>query len=140
MKKISISFSDGLVVQASLLTEQEPDLVENLLSKLIAPQKFVCNHLVSAGKIFDAYMRPSEEPIAKPTGKNTVTACELHSGDILWDGEKLSIVYGDVVQPGMIGCVIGRAEVTPVFDKACLNVWYDIYREHKVSIITVAEE
>lgn len=46
MKKISISFPANLTVRASLLTEQEPVLVENLLSKLATPQKFVCNHSV----------------------------------------------------------------------------------------------
>ena len=140
MKKISISFPANLTVRASLLTEQEPVLVENVLSKLATPQKFVCNHSVSAGKIFDAYMRPAEEPAEKPKGNRLISASELHSGDILWDGEKLSVVYGDVVQPGVLGCVIGHAEVNPVFDKACLNIWYDIYREHSVSVITVAEE
>ena len=140
MKKISISFPANLTVRASLLTEQEPVLVENLLSKLATPQKFVCNHSVSAGKIFDAYMRPPEEPAEKPKGNRLTSASELHSRDILWDGEKLSVVYGDVVQPGVLGCVIGHAEVNPAFDKACLNIWYDIYREHSVSVITVAEE
>lgn len=54
--------------------------------------------------------------------------------------KEIMLLYGDVVQPGVLGCVIGHAEVNPVFDKACLNIWYDIYREHSVSVITVAEE
>lgn len=140
MKNILITFPAGQVVKASLLVEQEPQLTNDLLGKLATPIELVCNHAVSAGKIFDAYMRPAKEPVPAVQGNCPVAYADLSAGDLLWDGEKLSVVYGDVMQPGTAGCVIGKTEVTADFEKACMGIWYDIYREHNISVITIAEE
>ena len=141
MKKVTLTFPTGLRVQASIMVEREPALAADFLGKLAnGPQTLVCNHAVCAGKIFDAYMRYDSNPTQAIAGQCPVTYAQLTSGDLLWDGEKLSVVYGEVMQPGTAGCVIGKADNGPVFDKACLNVWYDIYREHTVSMITIAEE
>ena len=140
MKNIVITFQGGQTVKATILVDQEPELAANFLDKLKEPVELICNHAVSAGKIFDAYARPSREPIAVLKGNHLVDYANLVAGDILWDGEKLSVVYGDVMQPGTAGCVIGKAAVDLLFEKACMSVWNDIYREHRVSVITISEE
>lgn len=138
MKKIEIVFPDKSKISAAVLTEQEPDLAADLREKLSGPVELICDHAVSAGQIFDAYIRPAAEPAACPLGKNPVSFSELVPGDVLWDGEKLSVVYGDVPQPGEAGCVVAKIDADPAFQKACMNIWYDIYREHTGSVITVS--
>lgn len=140
MKNIVIIFPTGERVRATLLPDQEKELVSDFAEKISSPLELVCNHSVSAGKIFDAYMRPTQEPVSLPKGANPVVYAELEKGDLLWDGEKLRVVYGEVMQPGAAGCVIGKAEVTDKFEKACMSVWYDIYREHEISVISVVGE
>lgn len=141
MKNVSITFSAGLRVRINIIEGQEPELVADLLKKLSnGPRTMICNHAVCAGRIFDAYMRYDREPAQGITGRCPMPYAQLTSGDILWDGERLRVVYGEVTQPGTAGYVIGKAEAGPVFEKACMNVWYDIYREHTVSVITIAEE
>lgn len=140
MKNILIVFPTGERVKAALLPEQERELVSDFAEKLSSPLELVCNHAVSAGKIFDAYMRPPQEPAAVRKGAHPVAYAELEKGDLLWDGEKLRVVYGEVAQPGTAGCVIGKAEVSDEFEKACMSIWYDIYREHKISVISVMGE
>lgn len=138
MKKLAIMFPDKSKITATLLEEQEPCLAGDLWEKLSRPLVLICDHAVSAGRIFDAYIRPGKEPAAQPGGERPVEFQELASGDILWDGEKLSVVYGPVPQPGIAGCVVAKAEASPSFESACMNIWYDIYREHIGSAVTVS--
>lgn len=139
MKKLAIIFPDRSKIDALLLEEQEPCLADNLWEKLSQPLDLVCDHAVSAGRIFDAYIRPEKEPSVQPKGEHPAEFQELLPGDILWDGEKLSVVYGAVPQPGVAGCVVARTEMSPAFENACMNIWYDIYREHIGSVITVSK-
>lgn len=140
MKNILITFPTGERVKAALFPDQERELVSDFTEKLSSPLELVCNHSVSAGKIFDAYMRPPKERIAVRKGVHPVVYAELERGDLLWDGERLRVVYGEVAQPGTAGYVIGKAEISGEFEKACMSVWYDIYREHKMSVISVMGE
>lgn len=140
MESIVITFPTGNAVQAKLMTDREPALTADLAKRLAAPQEMICNHAVSAGKIFDAYLRPAQEPTPVVIGQHPVSFSDLAAGDIVWDGEKLRVVYGECAQPGIAGCVVAKTEATAAFEKDCKYIWYDIYREHTVSAITVARE
>lgn len=139
MSSITLQFPGKQVIRAELLQEQEPALVKDFLQAVGSGVQMVCNHSVCEGQIFDAYPRFSAEPPAKVEGGRTEKA-QLSAGDLLWDGEKLTVVYGDVYAPGTAGAVIGKAEVGPEFEKACKYVWFDLFREHRVSVITVNKE
>ena len=139
MKHIVLTFPTGIAVKAEVLAS-EHDLAADLLGRLEKTQELVCNHLVTAGKIFDAYMRPDKEPVAAPKGNHPVAYQKLASGDILWDGEKLSVVYGELNLPGTAGCVVAHVNPDAAFDKACKFVWYDLFREHTVTLITASKE
>ena len=141
MEKVAVVFSTDLKVMVTILTEREPEISEHFLKALSdKPQVLVCNHPVSAGKMFDAYLRFPYEPVQKLQGARPVAYAELENGDVLWDGEKLSIVYGEVMQPGVAGYVIGKADTSDDFQRGCLKIWNDFYREHTVSTITITKE
>ena len=140
MKNISISFPTGEVVKAVIDTEKEKELAADFLTRLGTAGEFICNHSVSAGCIFDAYMRPLSEPVKKISSKNAIPYEDLSAGNLLWDGEKLSVVYGEVMEPETSGTVIGNIETTGDFERACKSIWYNTYREHELSTITVSKE
>ena len=52
----------------------------------------------------------------------------------------LPVLFGGVLAALLAGAVIGKAEVGPEFEKACKYVWFDLFREHRVSVITVNKE
>ncbi len=139
MRNISIAFPTGEIVRVNIDTEEEPELAADFLNRIGEAEEFICNHSLSAGCIFDAYMRPSSEPAEKVIGRNFIQYENLSSGDILWDGEKLSVVYGEVMKPVGKGTVIGRIGNKEGFEKACKNIWYNTYREHVLSTIIVSK-
>lgn len=141
MEKVTVVFSADLQVAVDILTEREQEMAAHFLKTLSdRPQVLVCNHPVSAGEMFDAYLRFPREPVQELKGAKPVSYTELEAGDVLWDGEKLSVVYGQVMQPGTAGYVIGKADTSDAFQRGCLKIWNDFYREHTVSTITITKE
>ena len=139
MSSVKLQFPTKQEVKIRLFEEQEPGLVEDFLKTVGREIQMVCNHLVCAGEIFDAYPRFSAEASVKDVGEKTENS-QLTAGDVLWDGEKMTIVYGDVYAPGTAGTIIGKAEADKEFIKACKSIWFDLFREHRVSVITVSKE
>jgi len=142
MERIKLVFPDETVVFAKVNSAAEPELAKSLLSYLDGTTQFVCDHTVTAGSIFALRARPGERPMAKTAGKTMLKYTELKHGQILWDGQTLSVVYGPCTKPGVAGALV--AEVEPEFnkkfDRACMEVWYGVSREHVLGVMTVEKE
>ena len=143
MKRIKLTFPDGTQVKADLLDESEPDLVQSLWAAIEQPVKLVCYGSLSNGSVINAYMRPSREPVeTMRPGRHPVSYGELCSGEILWDGTRLLLVYGPCTEPGTAGAVTARITGSHLknYEKACLDIGLYTYHNHKPSILISERE
>ena len=141
VKKIELEWpSEEIKVTATLLEEEEPDLVNLLWKNLKAPLKLFCRHPVSTGEEFSAAARPPRHPVKTGVelGRNKRMFCEIPPGSINYSVHGgyggLSCYYGHCTEPITVsGAVVGKVSADQMSElrKAGKAVWNAYYIAHK---------
>lgn len=147
MKKICLTFPNGMLIHATLLEDQEPELCESMWHFIEDEQSFICHNTLSTGYSFAAFPRPSRSPntashLANPIGRNKIGYTKLTCGDLIWSGSKLYVVYGNCTEPSIAGAITARVDDADLsaLVAAGLNVWDYTYYYHKVAVLKVRRE
>lgn len=139
--------SEELVVRATLLEDEEPELCEILWKNLENPLKLFCRHPVSTGEEFSGESRPPRHPVqagtqAQPLGRKQWLFSRIPPGSVVYaifgGYGGLSLIYGACTEPlpargGIVGKVV--EEDWDKMLKAGKAVWNAQYRTHKPMIM-----
>lgn len=145
-KKIKITFSNSnKVVLATLLEQEQPQLVKEIWELLKVPMRGYAHNTLSTGDMMECRPVAPYHPVefgnqSNPLGGKTPMLCELKNGNIFWAGWYFGFVYGKCTEP-MVAMGPNVAKVDPEyledFHEAGQDMWNHVYLYHKLGTIVV---
>ena len=139
-RKIELKLpSEEIILIATLLEKEEPELSNFLWKTLEQSLKLFCRHPLSTGEMFSAAARPPRNPVKTGgiTGRNRRMYCEIPAGSINYSVHRghsiISCYYGPCTEPIMAnGAVVAKVDEAniPMLRKAGEAVWNHYYMKH----------
>lgn len=144
IQKIKVEFPQSrILVTATLLSEDEPEMCKLFWDGLQEPKRFACYNTLSTGHIFDAKPRPPKEPLklgsqAQPLGRKKILLCDMEPGMIAFFGVNVLCAYGPhitepIVAPGPVVALVDKDDLGK-FEEAGMAIWNVQYAAVKTRV------
>ena len=148
MRKLKMTFPNGFVAHATILTDREPKCSEDMWEFFKVPKRLICHHTISTGNVIVCHDRPPRHPVPSgsqiaPLGEHPLHYTCIQAGNIVWKGWAINVAYGPSTEPASTGGPLIATVDEDCFKgflDACKDVWYHTYLYHKLAVLTVERE